>query len=183
MAKLTAPLFSIEASGTIGKTITYSRWHGRSYARRRVVPLNPQSADQVAIRNAMRCLAVGVHWANLTALIHPDLTLTDEQEIRAVTPSEFAWNGFITEKGIGANKVTYDACAAVYTALQPAEKTAWVDAAAALTPAIPACAQGAAGGGYGANLTAGQVFFTWVYALYAAGLLTAAPGAVPPTYA
>lgn len=183
MAKTTAPLFSLEASGTVGSTITYSRWHGRSYVRRRVIPVNPQTANQIAIRNAMRVMAAGVVWANLTALNHPDLTLTDKAELKAICPSEFAWNGFATEKGIGANKVDYDAAAAAYAALQAGDKTAWVNAAAALVPAIGDCAQGQAGGGYGANLSKGQVFFHWVYALYKAGLLASAPGAVPPVYA
>lgn len=183
MAKTTAPLFSLEASGTVGKTITYSRWHGRSYVRRRVIPLNPQSADQVAVRNAMRVMGAGVSFAKLSALVHPDLTLRDELEIRAITPSEFAWNGYATGKGIGADSVDYDAAAAAYTALQAGEKTAWVDAAAALVPAIGDCAQGQAGGGYGTPLSKGAVFFHWVYALFKAGLLTAAPGATPPTYA
>lgn len=183
MATVSAPLFSLDASGQVGKTIVYSRWHGRSYVRRLVTPFNPQTADQVAVRNAMRVMAAGVAWAQLTALIHPDLTLKDKSEIAAITPSEFAWNGYITEKGIGANKVDYDAAAAAYTALQAGEKTAWNNAAGALVPAIGACAQGQAGGGYGANLTAGEVFFHWVYALYKAGLLSVAPGATPPTYA
>lgn len=183
MATVSAPLFSLDASGSVGKTIVYSRWHGRAYVRRLVTPLNPQTADQVAVRNAMRVLSQGVAWAQLTALVNPALTLTDKAEIKAVTPSEYAWNGYITEKGIGANKVDYDAATAAFTALQAAEKTAWDDAAAALTPAIGACAQGQAGGGYGANLQAGAVFFHWVYALYKAGLLPSAPGAVPPVYA
>lgn len=183
MAKTTAPLFSLEASGSVGKTIVYSRWHGRSYVRRRVIPLNPQSTDQVKVRNAMRCLGKGVAFANATALINPDLTLNDEAEIRAITPSEFAWNGWIVGKGIGADMVDYDAMAGLWTALAGGEKTAYDNAAAALVPAIGACAQGQAGGGYGTPLTAGNVFFAWLYSLFKAGLLTAAPDATPPTYA
>lgn len=183
MAKTTAPLFSLGASGSVGKTLTFSKWHGRAYVRMLVIPLNPQTTDQVAIRNAIRAMAAGVAQANISTQVHSALTLTDKLELAAVTPSEFAWNGFATEKGIGANKVTYDAAAAAYEALAAGEKTAWVTAAAARTPAYPSVAQGAAGGGYGTSLTAGAVYFHWIYALYAAGLLAAAPGATPPTYA
>ena len=54
MAKTTGPLFSLEASGTVGKTVTYSHWKGRPYVRRRVIPLNPFEPDQVAARNRIR---------------------------------------------------------------------------------------------------------------------------------
>jgi len=57
MVKLAAPCLSLEASGTIGDSVTFSRWKGRSYARRRVIPANPQSALQVSIRAMMRFLS------------------------------------------------------------------------------------------------------------------------------
>lgn len=50
MAKLTAPLFSLDASGTIAKAITFSRWKGIKYARTRVIPANPQSIAQTEVR-------------------------------------------------------------------------------------------------------------------------------------
>lgn len=51
MAKVTGPLFSLDARNSVGKAITYSYWRGINYVRSRVVPHNPQSADQTAIRN------------------------------------------------------------------------------------------------------------------------------------
>ena len=50
MARLTAPLLSLAASGTIGNAITYSSWKGIPYARTRVIPANPKSADQQEVR-------------------------------------------------------------------------------------------------------------------------------------
>ncbi len=50
MVKLTGPLFSLGASGTIGKTVTYSSWKGRAFARQRVIPHNPRSGGQVGAR-------------------------------------------------------------------------------------------------------------------------------------
>ena len=46
MAKLTGPLFSLGASGTIAKTITFGKWKGIPTARQRVVPSNPDTTDQ-----------------------------------------------------------------------------------------------------------------------------------------
>jgi hypothetical protein len=50
MAKITGPLVSLGARGTIGKTATYASWRGRAYVRQRVIPKNPRSTDQVANR-------------------------------------------------------------------------------------------------------------------------------------
>lgn len=52
MAKSTAPLLSFGASGTLAKTMVYSRWKGRAYVRRHVIPANPQSVAQTLTRNA-----------------------------------------------------------------------------------------------------------------------------------
>lgn len=51
MAVPTGPLLSFGASGSIGKTIVFSKWKGRSYVRRHVIPSNPQSSAQTLTRN------------------------------------------------------------------------------------------------------------------------------------
>lgn len=51
MARLTGPLFSLTASGTVANTLTFSVWKGIPYVRARVIPANPRSTTQVAIRN------------------------------------------------------------------------------------------------------------------------------------
>lgn len=56
MAKTTAPLLSFEAAGQIGNSLVFSKWKGRSYARRYVVPANPRTAAQVVIRNTFQWL-------------------------------------------------------------------------------------------------------------------------------
>ena len=57
MAKVTGPLMSLDASGTVAKTTTFSKWKGRNYVRHRVIPRNPQSAGQVATRGYLGVLA------------------------------------------------------------------------------------------------------------------------------
>lgn len=52
MALPTAPLLSFGASGTIAKTLVYSKWKGRAYVRRHVIPSNPKTAAQNLTRNA-----------------------------------------------------------------------------------------------------------------------------------
>jgi len=54
MAKTTAPLLSLGASGTIAKTMTFGSWKGVGYVRQRVVPANPKTAAQSETRNVFR---------------------------------------------------------------------------------------------------------------------------------
>lgn len=56
MAQLTGPLMSLKASGTIAKTLVYSRWKGIDYARTRVIPANPQSVSQTQTRTVFTFL-------------------------------------------------------------------------------------------------------------------------------
>lgn len=56
MAKTTAPLLSFGGSGQIGKTQVYSKWRGIPYARRYVIPANPQSDSQQATRGVFSWL-------------------------------------------------------------------------------------------------------------------------------
>lgn len=57
MGKVTGPLFSLDASGTIAKAITYSKWRGINYVRRRVVPNNPNSTAQQEVRGCFSTLS------------------------------------------------------------------------------------------------------------------------------
>lgn len=57
MVKVLGPMFSFEASGTIGNIATFSKWKGRPYVRQRVIPANPKSALQVATRAMLKFLS------------------------------------------------------------------------------------------------------------------------------
>ncbi len=56
MAKTTGPLLSLDGSGTIAKTVTFSRWRGIKYARQRVIPENPNTTAQAETRNVFSML-------------------------------------------------------------------------------------------------------------------------------
>lgn len=51
------PLMSLDASGSVAGTITFSKWKGRNYVRQLVTPANPRSALQVSTRAIMRFLS------------------------------------------------------------------------------------------------------------------------------
>lgn len=56
MAKIQGPLLSMGGSGQIGQSHVYSRWKGRGYARRYVIPANPQSTEQTKTRGVFTLL-------------------------------------------------------------------------------------------------------------------------------
>lgn len=51
MAKLIGPLLSFGARGQIGKAMVTSTWRGVDYARQYVIPANPRTTAQTAVRN------------------------------------------------------------------------------------------------------------------------------------
>lgn len=63
MVKVFAPALSLDASGTIGDAITFSKWKGRHYIRERIIPANPRSGLQVGFRSMFKFLAQ--NWASV----------------------------------------------------------------------------------------------------------------------
>jgi len=53
MARVTGPLMSMDASGTVAGAIVFSRWKGLSYVRRHAIPNNPRAPKQVSVRAMM----------------------------------------------------------------------------------------------------------------------------------
>lgn len=54
MATTKAPLFGLDASGSLGGSIVFSKWRGRTYVRKLSIPSNPKSGLQVGMRSSMR---------------------------------------------------------------------------------------------------------------------------------
>ena len=63
MARVSGPLFSMSASGTVGKAITFGIWKGRPWCRVWFKPENPKSDKQVNVRYAMTLLVA--FWQSL----------------------------------------------------------------------------------------------------------------------
>lgn len=64
MARVSGPLMSVDASGSVAKTIVFAKWRGRNYVRRFAVPANPRTAPQVTARAIVKFL--GAAWASLS---------------------------------------------------------------------------------------------------------------------
>lgn len=56
MARVTGPLMSMGASGTVGKALTFGKWKGRPWVREWFTPENPKTAKQVNVRKALTLL-------------------------------------------------------------------------------------------------------------------------------
>jgi len=63
MARVTGPLMSFDASGTVAGAIVFAKWRGRNYVRRHAVPSNPRTPGQIAARAIIAFL--GKLWDSL----------------------------------------------------------------------------------------------------------------------
>lgn len=88
MAKVVGPLMSIEASGTYGKTLVFSKWKGRPYVRELVTPKNPKLPKQKGVRAMMGFLAKA--WAGLLA------GEKDDYDAGALSKSILPFNEFVS---------------------------------------------------------------------------------------
>ena len=183
MAKVTGPLFSMDARNAFGGALVFSAWKGRNVVRQLVTPANPHSANQETARNRVRLCGAIQHVINMTTAKLSGQTLADKARVQAITPAGYAWNGFFTDTLIGAGGLAYDAGQAAWALLTAPEKSAWDTAAAALAvPYASAIYQTMVGGVAGTPLTVGNAFFMQMYGLSLMGL-AATPTGTPPAYA
>ncbi len=87
MAITKGPLFSLDASGTVGGSIVFSKWKGRNYVRRHAIPANPKSGGQLGVRAMMKFLTQ--YWTNLNANEQADW------ETRAAVTNVSPFNAYV----------------------------------------------------------------------------------------
>lgn len=110
--RLTGPMFSLTASGSLASTLTYSSWKGIAYGRQLVIPSNPQSSAQQIVRTVLGYLAKAVV-AVLT--IAKDVAASGSPFFLAsvaVAPSGQTWSNHLINKCYMANSTIqsdYDA--------------------------------------------------------------------------
>lgn len=128
MARSTAPFLSIDASGTVAKTLTASKWKGRNYMRLRVIPRNPQSVDQQAVRSILGTIAKAVRIV-LTSFTDSVNHVGSAffQASLAIIPSGQSWVSYL-QKTMNS---TFDSLVTAYAALDSTHKGYWQDAAEA----------------------------------------------------
>ncbi len=131
MAKVTGPLMSLDASGTVGNTATFSKWKGRNYVRLRVTPMNPKTNGQAQSRIYLGALGQGLS-AVLTRA-KDSLSVGSQFWADAVSfaPAGQSWISFASRTILGTNFGNIAAVVTAYTAVSSTPK-GYYDANAAI---------------------------------------------------
>lgn len=182
MAKVTGPLMSLEASGTIGDALTFSRWVGRPYVRRYTVPANPQTLIQETHRNRFSVMGTIATWAARNTQTFDANTDDVQKLIKSKTPTDQRWNGFLLRVMTSGNGAQFDACKNKWDTLLIGSRGDWERTATDLTPPMPSAAQRGAGGVSNSAATPGFLLFTLHWALFQMGLQPAPPDNMLPIY-
>lgn len=183
MAKVTGPLMSLEASGTIGNALTFSRWVGRPYVRRYTVPGNPQTLGQETHRNRFSAIGTITTWASRNQQTFGANLVDDQALIKAKTPADQRWNGYLLRVMTSGNGAQYEAAKASWEGANLGSQPAWETAALGLTPPMPSAAQRGVGGVSAPAATPGFLLFLLHWGMFQLGIQSAAPDATPPVYA
>jgi hypothetical protein len=117
--KVTMPLMSGTASGSLGGAITFDK---RGFVRQLVIPANPQSDEQGNARQ----MVLAVQKA-LTKLGGTVITA-----VRGIAPTSYRWNSFLLGQAIGPSSTEFDASVAAFAALTGPQRADWDTRAAAL---------------------------------------------------
>lgn len=125
-AKVTGPLMSLDASGTVGNTTVFSKWKGRNYVRLRVIPKNVNSIAQQAVRSILGTLAKAVR--AVTTSFDDLVNFLGSQffiDAVAVAPTGQSWVSYLQKI---MNSI-FDATVTAYAALDSTHKGYWQTAA------------------------------------------------------
>lgn len=82
MVRVYGPAMSLDASGTLADTLTFTRWKGRNVLRQRVIPANPKTGPQVGMRAMLKFLSQ--IWAGLSTA--NKATWEDRAKLTAIAP-------------------------------------------------------------------------------------------------
>ncbi len=99
MAKVTAPLLSLEARGKIGDAIVSFPWKGRNIMRAWTIPSNPQASGQKLVRQKLA--SMGKNTIKIKQ-VQSDLPNGSAmyQLIKAKTPATQIWNAYFVKAAL-----------------------------------------------------------------------------------
>lgn len=127
MVKVAGPAMSLEASGSLGGVMVFSKWKGRPYVRALVRPSNPKSGGQVGVRSMFKFISQ--NWAAISDA--DKATFEDRADQKVISPfnafmslNQFRWRDFTpptqadpaTQTGTVATTGTITAVAGVRSA-------------------------------------------------------------------
>lgn len=124
MAKVTGPLFSLTASGSVGP-VTISPRRGQHVVREKVIPANPNTASQQTVRNKFQAVGKILARVAVTNLKITALTDTFEAHYRNLVTEGQVWNSVLSRRIMGAAFASFDADVTAYNALSMSIQDAW----------------------------------------------------------
>lgn len=99
---------SLDASGTVGKTATFSKWKGRNYVRLRVTPMNPQSNEQAKTRTVLGLLGKALSFILFPTLANAFTKAQFYIDALAHAPAGQSWISYSIRQLIGTALSTWD---------------------------------------------------------------------------
>lgn len=132
MAKVTGPLMSLDASGTVGNTTTFSKWKGRNYVRLRVTPQNPKTDAQAQSRSYLGALGQALSTILTRAKDMAHAGSPFWAAAVSFAPAGQSWISFASRTILGTNFGNIAAVITAYTAVSSTPKGYYDSHAAAL---------------------------------------------------
>ena len=116
MAKVTGPLYSMSASGTIGKAMVHFGWKGKNVVREWLIPKNLKSADQGDVRIVFGGLGQSSRCAGLADSTHTDSPFAADAKL--CNPSNQTWVSYLVQYLTKTYMTDATAYEAIYTAFE-----------------------------------------------------------------
>ncbi len=165
MAKVTGPLMSLDASGSVGGTATFSKWKGQNYVRLLVTPRNPKSDGMAEVRTKL-----GVIGKMLSYVLYPTTfnSFTFSPFYTAAVanaPAGQSWISYGLKSILGTGNSTFDSNHTAYSGLSGGNKTIYETGAALLGLADFELSYGA----YGAITDGEQLYHLAFFAVNSLG--------------
>lgn len=180
MVKVTSPLMSGSASGTIGGNLTFRRSRGQNIAGTKPVPSNPNTVGQQQARTVVRVWGrlVRNFNINVTKPVGQMATIKAFYNAQKVAPA--TWNSYGLRNALPANFATLTAIKVVWNALDAGEKAVWeAEALEARWNFGPVASLVVGADAY----SAGELLHIAQIALFNSGYLPARPGDAPTAFA
>ena len=95
MAKVTGPLYSMSASGSIGKAMVHFTWKGISVVREWIKPTNTKTSKQGDVRLILGGIGQATRCVGLADATHEDSLYGADAKVCA--PTSQTWNSFLVQ--------------------------------------------------------------------------------------
>ena len=180
MAKVRGPLHSDEASGTLGKSVTFARNRGLNVVRQTVTPNNPRTVPQLDARVVLRVTGQAtVRMNSGQAGKESGNAMTPKEYYQSVVQAPDVWGNVHLARGYPDGKTQLQNDSAAYLALTPEQQGAWTTWNNALQrPFEDVQPVGEGSVGYAEVIVA----YSFCAALFRAGYLATFDGVAPPTW-